>query len=64
MPERPPPTASVSLETRPDVAAGAISPAIRVDTLVYGPVDVEKALHVVRERRAADRDAVATGRTS
>ncbi len=56
--------ASVSLETRPDVAAGAISPAIRVDTLVYGPVDVEKALHVVRERRAADRDAVAAGRTS
>jgi NADH:ubiquinone oxidoreductase subunit E len=41
---------SVTLETSPDVAAGAISPAIRVDTLVYGPVDEEKALHIVGER--------------
>ena len=55
---------SVSLETRPDVGAGAISPAIRVDTLVYGPMDVEKALHVVRERRAAGAGAVATSSAS
>ena len=40
----------VTLETSADVAAGAISPAIRVDTLVYGPVDEDKATHVVRER--------------
>lgn len=41
---------SVTLETRPDVGAGAISPAIRVDTLVYGPVDADKAVHIVGER--------------
>jgi NADH:ubiquinone oxidoreductase subunit E len=44
------PDGEVTLETRPDVAAGAISPAIRVDTLVYGPVDEEMAAHVVGER--------------
>ena len=42
-----------SLETRPDVGAGALSPAMRIDTLVYGPLDEEKALHIVGERRAA-----------
>jgi NADH-quinone oxidoreductase subunit E len=47
------PDGAFSLETRPDVGAGAISPAIRIDTLVYGPVDAEKALHVVEERRRA-----------
>lgn len=41
-----------TLETRPDVGAGAISPAIRVDTLVYGPVDLERAVHVVRHASA------------
>ena len=50
---------SVSLETRPDVGSGAISPAVRVDTLVYGPLDAEKALHIVRERLAADRGVAA-----
>lgn len=49
------PDGSITLETRSDVGAGAISPAIRVDTLVYGPVDAEKALHVVEERRRASR---------
>ncbi len=42
-----------SLETRTDVGAGAISPAIRIDTLVYGPLTEDKALHIVGERRAA-----------
>ena len=42
-----------SLETRTDVGAGAISPAIRIDTLVYGPLTEDKALHVVGQRRAA-----------
>ncbi|HUF06321.1 MAG TPA: NAD(P)H-dependent oxidoreductase subunit E [Candidatus Binatia bacterium] len=44
---------SVSLEVGSDVGAGSISPAIRVDTLVYGPLDAEKARHVVQERRRA-----------
>ena len=52
---------SVSLETRNDVGAGAISPAIRVDTLVYGPLTTDKALHIVDERRKASaRSAAAT----
>jgi NADH:ubiquinone oxidoreductase subunit E len=49
---------SVSLETRNDVGAGAISPAIRIDTLVYGPVDADKALHIVDERRRASARGV------
>ncbi|HEX2767271.1 MAG TPA: NAD(P)H-dependent oxidoreductase subunit E [Candidatus Limnocylindria bacterium] len=44
------PDGSITLETRPDVGAGTISPAIRVDTLVYGPVDADTAVHVVGER--------------
>ena len=36
-----------------DVGAGTISPAIRVDTLVYGPLDADKARHIVQERRRA-----------
>jgi NADH:ubiquinone oxidoreductase subunit E len=44
----------VTLETSHDVAAGATSPGIRVDTLVYGPVDADKARHVVGERLRAD----------
>ena len=57
------PDGSFTLETRTDVGAGAISPAIRIDTLVYGPVDTEKALHIVDERRRASRtdDAVTAG---
>jgi len=44
---------AITLETGTDVGAGAASPAIRVDTLVYGPLDPEKARHIVSERRAA-----------
>ena len=47
------PDGQFTLETRSDVGAGAISPAIRIDTLVYGPLTEEKALHVVGERRSA-----------
>jgi NADH:ubiquinone oxidoreductase subunit E len=43
-----------SLERSADVGAGAISPAVRIDTLVYGPFDPDKARHVVSERRASD----------
>jgi NADH-quinone oxidoreductase subunit E len=47
------PDGRFTLETRTDVGAGAISPAIRIDTLVYGPLTKEKALHLLGERRAA-----------
>jgi len=41
-----------TLETGSDVAAGAMSPAIRVDTLVYGPLTVEQARHLVQGRQS------------
>ncbi|HJP72334.1 MAG TPA: NAD(P)H-dependent oxidoreductase subunit E [Candidatus Limnocylindria bacterium] len=47
------PDGSFTLEVASDVGAGALSPAIRVDTLVYGPLDAAKAQHVVHERRNA-----------
>jgi NADH:ubiquinone oxidoreductase subunit E len=40
-----------SLETSPEVAAGAMSPAIRIDTLVFGPITADQARHLVQERR-------------
>ncbi|MDH4333695.1 MAG: NAD(P)H-dependent oxidoreductase subunit E [Chloroflexota bacterium] len=48
-----------SLETSDSVAAGALAPALRIDTLVYGPLTTEQARHLVGERRRA---AAATGR--
>jgi NADH:ubiquinone oxidoreductase subunit E len=49
------------LELATDVGAGSLSPAIRIDTLVYGPLDADKARHIVAERRkAAPRSAVGT----
>jgi NADH:ubiquinone oxidoreductase subunit E len=51
-----------SLETASDVGAGALAPAIRIDTLVYGPVTPEQARHLIGERRKADA-AMAKGRT-
>jgi len=54
-----------SLETADDVSAGAMAPAIRIDTMVYGPVTPEQARHLVQERRAADRrQAAAAGSAS
>ena len=50
---------SFSLETADTVAAGALAPALRIDTLVYGPLTAEQARHLVGERRRA---AAATGR--
>jgi hypothetical protein len=35
------------------VGAGAIAPAIRVDTLVYGPLSIDQARHLIHERRHA-----------
>ncbi len=42
-----------TLQTGSDVGAGAMAPAIRVDTLVYGPVTAAQALHLVGLRRDA-----------
>jgi len=44
---------TITLETSDEVAAGALSPALRIDTLVYGPLTVEQGRHVVAERRKA-----------
>ena len=44
---------AVTLETSDEVAAGALSPALRIDTMVYGPLTVEQGRHVVAERRKA-----------
>ncbi|MGH2428788.1 MAG: NAD(P)H-dependent oxidoreductase subunit E [Candidatus Limnocylindria bacterium] len=53
-----------SLETRTDVGSGSISPAVRVDTLVYGPLNEDGARHLVHQRRDAQhRAAVGAGRT-
>jgi NADH:ubiquinone oxidoreductase subunit E len=48
-----------SLETSPEVAAGAMAPAIRIDTLVYGPITADQARHLVQERRRATATAAA-----
>jgi NADH:ubiquinone oxidoreductase subunit E len=44
---------TISLQTASDVAAGALAPALRIDTLVYGPLTVDQARHVVGERRSS-----------
>ena len=53
-----------SLQVGTDVGAGTISPAVRIDTLVYGPLDADKARHIVHERRrtAAQATVAAGGR--
>ncbi len=54
-----------TLETSPEVGAGAISPAIRIDTLVYGPLAPDEARHLVHQRReAAAAAAVGAGSAS
>ena len=45
---------SWSLEASDEVAAGALAPAIRIDTLVYGPLTVAQARHLVEERKRGD----------
>ncbi|HEX6140897.1 MAG TPA: NAD(P)H-dependent oxidoreductase subunit E [Candidatus Limnocylindria bacterium] len=58
------PDGRFSLETSSDMAAGSLAPALRIDTLVFGPVTAEQARHIVHERRlAASSDrAMATAR--
>ncbi|HET6380686.1 MAG TPA: NAD(P)H-dependent oxidoreductase subunit E [candidate division Zixibacteria bacterium] len=50
-----------TLETSPDVGAGALAPAIRIDTLVYGPVTPEQARHLLEQRRAATAERATAG---
>jgi NADH-quinone oxidoreductase subunit E len=47
------PDGSFTLETSADVAAGAIAPAVRIDTLVYGPLTPEHLVHLLDQRRGA-----------
>ena len=44
------PDGTFSLETSADVAAGAIAPAVRIDTLVYGPLTAEHLGHLITQR--------------
>ena len=46
-----------TLETADDVGAGAIAPAVRIDTLVYGPLTAEHARHLIDQRGTGDRPA-------
>jgi len=48
-----------SLETSDQVAAGALAPAIRIDTMVYGPLTAAQARHLVGERRKSPVRATA-----
>jgi NADH-quinone oxidoreductase subunit E len=43
----------ITLEATPDVGAGPISPAVRIDTLVYGPVRPDELRHLIEQRRQA-----------
>ncbi len=47
------PDGAFSLETSEEVGAGAMAPALRIDTLVYGPLTAEGARHLLAERRKA-----------
>ena len=62
------PDGAITLETSDEVGAGALSPALRIDTMVYGPLTVAKARHVVAQRRKAAaapaRARAAAGRAS
>lgn len=51
-----------SLELASDVGSGTISPAVRIDTMVYGPLDAATARHIVGERRNAAARATAGAR--
>ena len=41
------PDGAFSLEASSDVGAGAIAPAVRIDTLVYGPLTPEHLGHLI-----------------
>jgi len=50
-----------TLETDASVGAGAIAPAVRIDTLVYGPLNVDEARHLIYARRAEKTRAKKVG---
>ncbi len=47
------PDGAFSLDVSSDVGSGAIAPAIRIDTLVFGPLTPDAARHLIAERRTA-----------
>jgi NADH-quinone oxidoreductase subunit E len=55
----------LTLETSADVGAGAIAPAIRIDTLVYGPLTPQTARSLAHQRRHSSEteDATSGSRT-
>jgi NADH:ubiquinone oxidoreductase subunit E len=53
-----------TVETSPEVGAGAISPALRIDTLIYGPLTPDDARHLLHQRREAAARPVAAGSAS
>ena len=53
-----------SLETSSEVAAGAIAPAVRIDTMVYGPLTLAQARHLIDERKRGDARASSPARTA
>ena len=55
------PDGAFTLETSSDVAAGAIAPAVRIDTLVYGPLTAEHLGHLVEQRRGGAAGTGANG---
>lgn len=46
-----------TLETSETVGSGAVAPAVRIDTLVYGPLTPDAARHLIHERRHAAGEA-------
>jgi NADH:ubiquinone oxidoreductase subunit E len=53
---------SFTLETDANVGSGAIAPAVRIDTLVYGPLSVDEARHLIYARRAEASPAASPAR--
>ena len=46
------------------MGAGAIAPAVRIDTLVYGPLTEDEARHLIYARRAETTATAAPARAA
>jgi NADH:ubiquinone oxidoreductase subunit E len=56
------PDGKITLETSADVGAGAIAPAIRIDTLVYGPLTPKEARTLAHQRQhVGEQEATSAG---
>jgi NADH:ubiquinone oxidoreductase subunit E len=56
------PDGKITLETSADVGAGAIAPAIRIDTLVYGPLTPKEARSLAHQRQhVGEQEATSAG---